>query len=760
MALVLPPAFVAALAQPGSRALYWIEIEGLPYAYGTRAQAGSWWGSLPAGERFLELRPYLPRVPAGVDARLDPLEGLAEPGEFQFEVVDADGFLTQAANVGREESDTDALYLTATANAGDATLNVGGNLAAWPSSGYAYLGRSTVSYTGKGTGTLTGVTWGCFRSPSFEHAAGEPVTPYPQHLGLRLCWFYLALTTGETWSVADRVTRYVGQIEDYSLAGAATWSLTARSPEKAFAGATLFRSLRSGTLKSSLPGPAGVYEKEGEGDPGVLTNLDTGAVELELRLTDYGDGRAFTADEWIHLRIEDEIVKAQWNATAQRFGSVYRGLFGTAVAQHAAGVEWREGVPLLGQETDGPPEAVHSPFTAGGSPEEIILQLLCGSGTYGVLPEGWHAGIDPSTVDVESFTRIRDAVHAGDKPAGWIDEPVTFRDLVAAHLLQPWGLYLVYTATNTIWCGYLRQAAPAATAATIDRTNTVGQPRWKGGTDGTVGGYRLACDLDILGGLAGEPATRLVDIFTDTRRLYSKEKARTVEHASLFAAYASGLADPVGVRRRAGRLYDSRRAFFSAQYGKPPAVLSVRTLYSLAHVRPGDYVTVSFAEIPSASGSGRGYTGPAFVQSTRPDDSTWTIGMELLLLGAQVNRYAFIAPSARVASAGASTVTVEANAYSLAPVADAARFAVGDAITFVSPNFATVVGPATITAISGNTITAGTPSGSGVSAGWFVVPADYDSLTASQKAGKQAAMAGSTETLGASAAPSHRYTGF
>jgi hypothetical protein len=771
MSATLPATFLAALQQPGASALYWVEIEGLPYAYGTREQPAAFWTALPLAQRLEGIRPYLPKVPEPVDARLDPLEGIASPGECRLQIVDADGLLTQAANVGREDADPDALYLTADVAAGAATLNVGGNLAAWPATGTGYIGRTTFSYTGKGAGTLTGVTPGRYRSPDVLHTAGEPVTQYPVHLKTRRAWLYLALATSGAWSVADRVTRYAGEIDDYQLeAGLSTWSLVVRTPEKGFADATLFRDLRSGTLRSSLPGPESVgasatsastepgYQATDEADPGVIRD-DAGAVVLELARTDQGGAGALAADEWLYLRVEDEILVGQWDGPNARLKTIRRGLFGTAVAQHAAGTDWREGVSIVATDAAGLPEAAHSKFTAGDRPEELVLQLLCAAGIYGVLPSGWNAGREPAGVDVASFEAIRDEVHLSDHLVGWVDEPVSFKDLVVEHILKPWGLYLVHGADDLVRLGYLRQGPPTSTVATIDASVVKGQPRWRSGADQTIGEYRFACDLDALGGLDGDPATIMVDVLVDTQRLYSKQRTRTIEHRTIFAHYEGGIADPVSSYRRALRTFDSRRAFFAAQYGRPPPVLQVTTLFSLFPVQPGEWVTVNVTQIPSMTGAARSYSGPGFVRSKKPTDREWVVELEVLLLGATLDRYATVGPAGVVASKAAGAVTLEMNVFGAStPTVDAAAFAVGDVCVFVSPACDQVTATVTVTGVAGNVLSmAAVPAA--VAAGWLIVWADYDQISTGQKTAKRGAMADAFETLGVNGARAHRYTG-
>ncbi len=763
--MALPTNFLALLGQPGAKTLYWIEIEGLPYAYGSRAQPASFWTSLAASLRFEELRPYLPEVPGGVDARLNPLDGMASPGEFQFKVADVDGFLTQAANVGRDEEDPNALWLTADAAAGAGTLNVGGNLGAWPSSGVGYCGRVTFSYSGKGGSTLTGVVWGVYRSQSVDLTTGAVLTTYPQHLALRRCWFYLAMSATDVFAVGDRVARYAGLIEDYSLEGLTTYALVVSTPEKELGeSTTLFRGFRSGRLASSLPGPqpGGAlapptgqieYDPSGENDPGVARDGTTGEIVLLVARTDGNIDSPFVANEWVYLRIEDEIILAQWE-NPRRFSKIHRGLYGTKVVTHSApDTEWREGTFIVQQDATGLPEVQHSKFTQGDSPESIILQLLAASGTYGVLPEAWNGSFDPARIDVAGFETLRDTVHAAEHLIAWIDKPVSFRDLVVEHILKPFGLYLVHGPDDLITIRYLRQGPPATTVATIDSTQLTEQPEWKSGTRETVVEYSLQCDIDPLEGPQGTPGTFFFDIFSDTRRLVGK-RAQTVTHRSIFLHSSAGSVVPAGSYRMAQRTFDSRRAYFLSRYSRPPPALTVKTRWSLFHVLPGDAVTVNVPQIPSMSSAGRGYVGPADVEARKPVDLKAGMEFEVRLLAGALSRYGTVSPSAKILSVGAGSITVVAAVFS---VGDAAHFAAGDKIVAVSPKFDSVSAIMTVASVAGDVITmSGSSAGS---VGDFLTWAEYDSCVAAQKNGSAAFLADANEQLGAANDAADRCSG-
>jgi hypothetical protein len=252
--VTVPANFTAELAKRWSRATRWAEIEGLPYAYGTRAIPGSFWSSLPLPRRFAECRPHMTERPAGVDVQLDPLEGMGTCGSMEFRIADVDGFLTTCANVGRDDTDTTTRYLNAAITGATTTVTLaGGDLSAWPASGLAYVGLTTLSYAGKSGQDLTGCVMGLYRSPASEHTQGEAVTLWPQGLDRRRLWYYLAL--GASPAPSDAVARYAGVIADFSLDGSSTWVLQVQTPEKEELGddVMLFSGLRSGTLATSLP---------------------------------------------------------------------------------------------------------------------------------------------------------------------------------------------------------------------------------------------------------------------------------------------------------------------------------------------------------------------------------------------------------------------------------------------------------------------------------------------------------------------------
>lgn len=277
-----------ALAQkPNVRMLRWVEIEGLPYAYGNRDLPQSFYTPI-AGTRkdfFGVIGGFQAGyVPAGSDVRLNQLDGFASrPGEFEFRIAnDQYGYIAAAAAVGRyaaarggvasalSASGGGAAIVTTAYTPGSNTLAIGlANGSYWPNSAViGWVGRMAFfasGYSGTATaGTITGFIGGMLRSEDAAQAVGSPVATFPMHLGRRRLWYYVAAANtdplgNDTFSVLERVAVFGGTISDYRYE-AGVWIIKARTAEgdlglgNAGGNAKLFRTLRSGKTKTALPG--------------------------------------------------------------------------------------------------------------------------------------------------------------------------------------------------------------------------------------------------------------------------------------------------------------------------------------------------------------------------------------------------------------------------------------------------------------------------------------------------------------------------
>ena len=71
----------------------WLEIEGLPYAYGTVSKDSSWFSGRAAASRFEGIRSWFAKgqLPTLPPQELDHLEGAVGGGALTLQIVDVDG---------------------------------------------------------------------------------------------------------------------------------------------------------------------------------------------------------------------------------------------------------------------------------------------------------------------------------------------------------------------------------------------------------------------------------------------------------------------------------------------------------------------------------------------------------------------------------------------------------------------------------------------------------------------------------------------
>lgn len=115
--MTIPAAWTTALAQPGINPDLWLEIEGIPWAFGMTARAASWFaGRSQPIERRLGVLGLMPDIPRGVSQEARPLDGDSSIGEMTLSIMDdANGVVRgPLANVGRTDH---FLYMMAPAHA-------------------------------------------------------------------------------------------------------------------------------------------------------------------------------------------------------------------------------------------------------------------------------------------------------------------------------------------------------------------------------------------------------------------------------------------------------------------------------------------------------------------------------------------------------------------------------------------------------------------------------------------------------------------
>jgi hypothetical protein len=493
------------------------------------------------------------------------------------------------------------------------------------------------------------------------------------------------------------------------------------------------------------------YEPVSTDDPGVGTRpvpgSTTGETEVVLNLR-WSDGGTVTrpADgTWEYFRIDDEVILGQVQAGGTQLVSISRGLFGTAAVEHSADAEWKRVVAVCSPDPTGVPERRHAKFAAGDTPEDLILQAMISGHpnphTYNTLGS-WGRGIDPERIDIASFERIRDEVHKNEHLCGFVDEEMDAREFIVNQIAKPYGLVIVHGSDDRWRCLYLRNAPPQTATVTIDASVVKGQPKWSSGAGRVFAGYRLECDLR---GGDGDPATILVNYFTDTKRIRG-EAAKMQTHRSRFVNLTSGIRDPLGTYQGAQRVFDARRAYLFGRHAKPAPRITVPCLFSLYPVEKGDVVNVDLKNIPSTTGPGRDYVGLAQVVGKRPRLNDATVEFELEFLGGMLTRYGKLGPMLPISGLSGTTFTVS----------DTSDFDVGYGVRLVSPKWDTSVA----TTVTGKTATTLTVASVGTAVnGWSVMYGDWDAQTTAQKARGYVALADSSETLGAAQARAYRWTG-
>lgn len=90
--MTLPTSFVTAIQSNHARITRWLEIAGLPWAYGTKDLPSSWFAARTDAEKFLGVVGSASQIPEVESQQLDPLESIASRvSGLSFELIDMDG---------------------------------------------------------------------------------------------------------------------------------------------------------------------------------------------------------------------------------------------------------------------------------------------------------------------------------------------------------------------------------------------------------------------------------------------------------------------------------------------------------------------------------------------------------------------------------------------------------------------------------------------------------------------------------------------
>jgi hypothetical protein len=759
MPFVLPAAFSAALARDHVSLDTWVEIEGLPWAFGLLDRAASWFSARPAAQQRLGVAGLLVDLPRGAEQEARPLDAESSVGQMtvQLQLDDAGIVLPLIGNGARKDS---LLRLSADMDSTSAvgTIAFSGDASAWPSSGVAYLGREAFTYTGKTAGTLTGCARGAFALPGLEarqaHTAGDLLSYYPRFLATRRLFVFCSLTGVD----AERVTRWAGTVRGARLSsGGAGVEISAESLDGDLA-VKLFSNQRTGKLAKGLAGPGGLTDYQKQSD----TELDPEASRIVLA-ADSSSG-TWTAGAQLLIRLGDEYITGTVavNGAETSITVAARGVFSSQAVQHVPGDELKEVIWTGARNVSGSPADQVSQFTQGDHPFVVALCFLCSrkgdgaNGAYDVLPEGWGLGIDASRIDLAGIASVRRMWFSGARHLWVYEEPFRFKDALQ-EMLRPHACYPVTTLGDLLTLRRLSPPVPGATLRTVDATAIVSVPTWDANIADVVGRVRWNCDHDPIGGdprqkYIGElqgPGTEAQEFYAGLwKTLEVEAKGQFTGNDAMSAYFGSGLS--TGAPEAALRYFEMVRD----RYARPFPVIGVECSLDCLDVEVGDLVSLSVANLPDVTTGGLGIAGAVCeVLRKSVDDLRGVVALTLLHSTAGT-QYRLMSPSGIVSATTTGLITLTDGEFNDADQLRTVGFYAGQVIQVWDKLLKTSRGTATLTSVSATQLGMATVP-AGTIATDVVVLAAYASQPTVEKL-RHVSLASTAELLGTSDA-AHTY---
>lgn len=702
---------------------HWLEIEGLPYAYGNFA-AGA---GLFAGRSspLLGVKPWSTQVPAGFDQKVEPLEGRASIGQLRYELLDRDG--TLVSDLGLAVGRRDNLLTPTTEIAAEATSFAVAQTpdpTAYPTTGgVVYVGRETILYASRIGSTFSGLTRGAYGSKAQAHGTGSPISHYPRFLGGRnaVVRYYLgdsepSNSTHDAASIARMSGVVAGCVQSR---GATCFELTIDSVDRKISGwlgvdrkRMIFDGGLQGTLGWGMPDAFGVFEPEGDDDvvspvPGELA-LSNGLSDVTRGGTLAGWNHAQGRGAAFFVRVDDELllIKPRFSHNSGRFFDVLaRGLWGTPVQQHHTGAEVREVMPIAWDDAKADdPVLKYLPWTSD-HPIDIALQIITstGAGTngpYDTLPARWGMGVPVTYLDLEEIERVRDREIPWLRVAGVVTEPVDLREWLAREIYQVFGLFAVSKLNGVYSIRRLAPPMPLDEPAELSHREMVTAPQWDSNLANVVGQVIYRFDHDPL---AGEHRDAHQTVFQEAQALYNGVFGTVERESSLLRSGAAGRVPsfphlPGGAHAWAA----DQTGWWQAWWERPPPVIDVRCTWEQHLLEPGDLVSLSSSVLPDTEAGSLGINWKTCVViGKKPNDAQGFVDLQLLQMGLHSSGLRHIAPSARVVSwdEKEQTLIVEADAFAAPGMTDTQFFAVEYQVRICSPNLAERSAPVRIAEI-------------------------------------------------------------
>lgn len=666
----VPANFKSAIESKRLSVRRWLEIEGIPYGYGTFSQSSSFFSARAAVDRFLGVKAQLRNIPQNLDQQVDTLDGGSlTTGQVDFHIVDNDGQPTLWTALGNT-----SIHLAEELDTTETTITVTGVISGFVAGDYIYIGTETIQIGGVTGQDFTGCTRGMFRSRPQAFGFGTPVGSSPYTMAHRRCWYNEVAvdltdpTSTLTSTDPDRCVRFSGLLRNLRLADGQyqTYVLTAESMDREL-DRPCFRTLRGFNITENIKDAQG---RDGTvqvtGYPGWSYGYD---LLYNMNLGDWP-----TIPEVVLLRIDDEIFEAIRKAGSGLIpGSIQlsrRGLFGTKIVKHEEGAWAQEVTPLYRFEVgynSGLSEVRASKFQSlitanaplqADHPLMLLLQILLSTGTgtntpgggarnYDVLPEGWGMAVDVDRVDVAGIEAA-----ALEEPtlkfSGIVEKPISFLEF-ARSTLRMCGYYYLVEIGDKFTIRRLRPPYPDVETTAITNNKRIRNffTRWEANWSGAIKEVIFRFGWDIV----DEKFKRNVVLVLGDGDVYSKGLARSLVLESKFLY--PGKSGIVG--ELAAEAFDvnswllTRGDFYKTRYARPPPIITERVDYSFLDLEVGDLVDVTHSALPNPADGTRGVTNQVGeIVSKSIDDISHTVLFGILLTGWKLGYTRFIAPAMKI----------------------------------------------------------------------------------------------------------------
>ena len=674
----IPSAAQTALDAKSLIAGSWLEIEGIPYAYGTWSCGASLWSLAGPPLKFLGIRPSLSRLPKFFEQTIDTLKGgNLTSGAVQFEITDVDGEPIKWTNlipVGTKY----CLACTDTATLIQLDDNTGLSVGQ-----YLYVGTETWKIASIGVSNQITVERGAFRSKPQAYPSYFPVSTAPYCMANRRVWFYQVFDntklapgsfTQDSTTLNNRVLRFSGVLRQMVMKNGDpnTFVLSAESLDREI-DRDIFTTLRSFKASTSI--------KDGRGAEGMsqVSGMPGYSAGWDLLYPNNTPSSKYTLNEYLMVRIDEEFFAVQVVSLAPlTLKLLARGLLNTAMTAHKAEATVQEVVALIGKHapsvigqnqswmelcskfSGAPPNVT---FASADHPVVIALTVRCSTGTgtnnpllspvraWDVLPAGWGLGIAQDRIDwnaCEAAAREDPSLRFG----GVIEEPINAVDFLR-QLLTFAGYYFTIETGDKFVIRRLRPPLPDAASKTITQANRIrdNYTSWDANLKGAVRELVFKFGWDT----AASKFKRITVLRLGDGDIYSKGIAQTLTFESkLIYPGASAIpGEPPFTPFDVDQWLLHRRDFFNARYGRPPPIIRERVDYSFMGTEVGEIVLVTHPWLPDLAGgrlNGSGIYGEVIGKSI--DDVSRTVDLTILLTRYTTGAYRYFAPSLEIIDIG------------------------------------------------------------------------------------------------------------